>query len=126
MIRITIKGIQEAQAANQRLMAAVKPTGALGRAIQYMASEAMRMSMTYTHVDTGALKASHRTKQEGPARWRIYLDPRATNPRNGRLTSIYGPYEHNRGGMHAFYERTYTNGGSLAQRAAQYLRSSLP
>ena len=36
---------------------------------------------------------------------RIYIDPRAVNPR-GQKPSVYGFYENKRGGEHAFYDRT--------------------
>ncbi len=126
MITLSIRGLQEAQNANLKLIAAVQPNGALGRAVQYMAVEAERYAVAYTHVDTGALRASHRVQQEGPARFRIYIDPSGRNPRTGTRTSAYGPVEHARGGDHAFYERTWNQGPQMASRAIAYLRSQLP
>ncbi len=126
MTKITIKGLQEAQAAVLKAIAAVKPAGALGRAVQYMATEAHRMAVSYTHVDTGALRASHIIDYAGPARYIVRLSDSARNPRTGARTSVYGPVEHNRGDSHAFYERTFRNGGQIATRAVAYLRSQLP
>jgi hypothetical protein len=40
----------------------------------------------------------------------IYIDPSATNPQ-GRRPFDYGPYEHARGGEHAFYDRTLSERG---------------
>lgn len=100
--KLTITGLQEAQAANNRRIAALKPSGAFGRAIQYATTAAHRYAIAETHVDTGALRASHRMEISG-LRGRVFIDPGAANPRSGRLTSLYGFYEHERGGSHAFY-----------------------
>ncbi len=126
MIRITIKGLQEAQRATLQTIAAVKPSNGLGRAVQYMAIEAHRMAISFSHVDTGAMRASHVIDYTGPARYVIHLSESARNPRTGQRTSVYGPYEHERGASHAFYERTWRNGDQLASRALSYLRSLLP
>lgn len=40
----------------------------------------------------------------------VYLDPTAVNPRTGQRTAEYGAHEHDRGGSHAFYERTIADG----------------
>jgi hypothetical protein len=125
-MKLSIRGLQEAQRANLKLISAVRPGGALGRAVLYMATEAERYAVSYTHVDTGALRASHRIRQETSTRYRIYIDPSATNPRSKTPTSKYGPIEHRRGGDHEFYGRTYRQGPQIASRAIVYLRSQLP
>lgn len=99
-----IKGIQQAQQANLRLMRAIKPQNGLGRGAYKATFSLHRYAVSVTHVDTGALKASHRIGQLGPAKYRIYIDPASKNPRTGELPSIYGITEHRRGGEHAFYE----------------------
>lgn len=107
-MKMTIKGIQEAQAANNRALAAVQPRGSLGRAVQWGIAEAHRYAVAVTHVDSGALRASHRTSfQEGGnwARGRMMIDASSVNP-HGARPSVYGPIEHERGGGHAFYART--------------------
>jgi hypothetical protein len=109
-VRLSITGIQEAQAANNRLIAAVKPTGATGRAVKYGTVEASRVAQVLTHVDTDALRASHRMQYAG-LQGRVYLDPSAQNPRSHALTSAYGPIEHARGGQHAFYQRVVDEHG---------------
>src|SRR5574341_1622852 len=121
-VRATITGIQEAQAANLRLIAAARPEGGLGRAVQYAATAVHRYAVMITHVITGALRASHRIRLAGAARAEIYLDPTATNPRTGERTAEYGPAEHARGGSHAFYERPVSEqGDEIAARAALFL-----
>lgn len=109
-VKLSITGIQEAQAANNRAIAALKPSGAFGRAIQYGTLSAHRYAVGLTHVDTGALKSSHRMEVQG-LRGRVYIDPGAVNPRSNRRTAIYGEYEHERGGEHAFYERVVNEYG---------------
>ncbi|MDR3572862.1 MAG: hypothetical protein P4L50_03290 [Anaerolineaceae bacterium] len=103
-MKVSIKGIQEAQRANARWIAGLRPTGAFGRAIQYATIEAERYAMSITHVLSGALRASHRMNVQA-LHGQIYIDPAAVNP-HGQKPSDYGVYEHNRGGTHAFYERT--------------------
>jgi hypothetical protein len=126
MISWSIKGLQEAQRGNLKAIAAVKPEGGLGRAVRYMAVDAHRIAVANTHVETGTLRAGHRIAQEAPARFRIHIDPSARNPRSGARASVYGVGEHNRGGEHAFYERTFHQGSAIADRAARYLLSELP
>jgi len=109
-VNLTITGIQQAQAANNRLVAAVRPTGAAGRAVKYGTIEANRVAQILTHVDTGALRASHRIQYAG-LQGRVFLDPSATNPRSHALTSVYGPIEEQRGSTHAFYKRTIDEHG---------------
>ena len=114
---VTIQGIQEAQKANEHNIAMLQPGGAFGRAVQYTVIQAHRYAVAITHVDTGALRASHRMEVIG-LHGRIFLDPTARNPRTGTLTSQYGPTEEERGGSHAFYERTAYEGGPSIVRAA--------
>ena len=113
MLRMGIKGIQKAQAANNRALAAVRPRGALGRAVQWGIAEAHRYAVTITHVDSGALRASHRMRYQEGGRWargRMMIDASSVNPR-GAKPSVYGPIEHERGGSHAFYARTESERG---------------
>ena len=119
-VKLTITGLQEAQAKNNRTMAALTPAGAFGRAIQYGTIAAHRGAIVLTHKDTGALKASHRM-QIGGLRGRVYIDPGAAKPRSGQRTAEYGPYEHQRGGEHAFYARTVSEFGPEISRAMQGL-----
>lgn len=109
-VKLSITGLQQAQAANNRLIAAVKPTGATGRAIKYGTLETSRVAQVLTHVDTGALRASHRTQYAG-LQGRVYLDPSATNPRSHASISVYGPIEEARSGTHSFYRRTIAEHG---------------
>jgi hypothetical protein len=114
-VKLSITGLQEAQAANNRAVAAVSATGALGRAVQYGTVAAHRYALGLTHVDTGALKSSHRMELSA-LRGVVYIDPGASNPRSGQRPAVYGPYEHARGGDHAFYQRVVDEYGTEIQQ----------
>lgn len=126
-VKLTIRGLQEAQQANQRRLAELKPSGALGRAVQYATATLQRHAIGITHVDTGSLRASHRMRLEaGGLRGVIFIDPGAVNPRSGQKTSVYGPHEHARGGSHAFYARTVSEAGpSVEKQAGMMVRVAL-
>lgn len=122
-VDMTIRGIQEAQRWNLRAIAALRPSGALGRAIQWGTAAAHRFAVSVTHVITGSLRASHRMAVSG-VQGRVYLDTRAKNPRTGQRTAVYGPIEEARGGEHAFYGRTAREAGpriarGMAERVAR-------
>ena len=124
-MNVTIQGIQEAQRANQQIIVALQPSGALGRAIQYATAQAHRYAVGITHVDTGALRASHRMEFTG-LRGVVYIDQGSINP-NGARPGVYGPIEHARGGSHAFYARTaHEAGPSIANTATQAFLRGLP
>lgn len=131
-IRVGISGIQEAQNANAKAIAAMRPSGAFGRAIRDATAEGHRYAVSITHVWNrgenprgGGLKASHRMAVT-ETRGQVFIDPHSVNPR-GQKPSVYGPHEHARGGSHAFYERTERERGPrIAARALETIRSGLP
>lgn len=117
---VKIWGIQEAQRDNEKRIANLRPAGSFGRAIQYATIQAHRYAASITHVDTGGLRAAHRMSATG-LRGMIYIDPDASYiSRSGKRKkpSQYGPIEHERGGKHAFYARTYAEAGTHITRAA--------
>lgn len=116
-VDMTIEGIQELQAANERMIAALKPAGVLGEAVRYGTTEGHRYAVAITHVDTGALRGSHRMLIEGSGdRGRVFIDPGTRNPRTGQRPADYGVEEHERGGSHAFYARTESEAGDRIGR----------
>lgn len=115
-VNLTITGLQEAQNANARLIAMMEPDGAAGEATRYVTVGLERLAIAATHVDTGSLRASHRSEVLGLF-GRVFLDPNATNPRTGQLTSEYGVYEHERGGEHAFYDIAIEGADALIDQA---------
>ena len=125
-VELSITGIQEAQDACLRWATAVQPKGALGRAVQYMTVEAQRRAVELTHVDTGALRASHRIAYDGPARGRVFIDGGTVNPRSRQRTAMYGYWEHERGGEHAFYARVVDEyGATIRKRAVELVAKEL-
>jgi hypothetical protein len=128
-VNLTITGLQEAQQANLRLIAAMKPGGRLAGAVQYGAIEAHRYAVAISHVwiyRGGGMKASHRIAWNGGLEATISLDPSAVNPR-GQRPAVYGYYEHRRGGEHAFYKRTEVErGATIAKNMREYFLKGLP
>ncbi|MDD2921790.1 MAG: hypothetical protein PHQ36_05835 [Anaerolineales bacterium] len=121
MIR-SIQGLQQAQRGNLKTIAAMKPGGSLEKGVRVGTLAAHRYAVALTHVDTGALRASHRVKMKrtwsGPT-GTVYIDPNARNPRlMAQRTAVYGPFEHARGGEHAFYKNTSDRYGFQIGRAA--------
>lgn len=117
-VDLSIEGIQDAQDENIRAIAALQPTGAGGRAVQFMTAGLHRYAVSVTHVRTGALHASHLMEING-LRGEVYLNPAAVNPKTKKRPAEYGVYEHRRGGEHAFYDRTIDEAGpDLIERGA--------
>ena len=124
-VEFAITGIQEAQQRNLRRIAALKPKGALGRMVQEITVGAHRYAVIITHVDTGSLRASHRMKVSA-LQGQVFIDRNAVNPRSRVKPAEYGVYEHERGGGHAFYERTAKEAGPrLLRQSVQVLRKEL-
>lgn len=139
-LNLSIRGIQDAQAANLNVVRQMSAQGALGRANQMILLESHRYLVGVTHVDTGAYRASHRIKISGvggrytdagstPIRglWGVIApDPTARNPKSGRLVGEYALIEERRGGAHAAYGRTFRDGTiRAAQRAMRMLMREL-
>lgn len=94
----TITGLQEAQEANLRKIAALKPSGSLGRAIQWGAGEAHRFLTANTAHWTGALRASRRIKMRARGLEAVIsAAPEAINPRSDARPSRYDVSLHRRG-----------------------------
>lgn len=123
---VSIQGLPEAQAAMRQAIVAVKPSGALGKAVKAATLHLHRYAVDITHVWTGALRASHHIAYGGGATAEIYIDPGAIRG-DGARPSAYGPAEHDKGGSHAFYARTVAeDGGAAVAEADNELRSALP
>lgn len=143
MIASGIENIQEFQARNQEQIAALQPSGALGEAVKVAVLELERYAISVTHVGRyiqsksgkwryarpheqgrggGALRASHRivfAESARDATATISIDPSVSNPLTGQKPSVYGGYEHQRGGTHAFYARSLSERGDEALRRAR-------
>jgi hypothetical protein len=121
----SIKGLQEAQQAVVQMIAAVKPDNGLGRAVKYATIEAHRIAVTFTHVQTGSLRASQHMSVISN-RGMVFIDPGAVNPRTRQKPSVYGAAEEGRGGSHAFYGRTVDQYERIGQAAYRGLLEQLP
>jgi hypothetical protein len=102
---VTVQGYEEIQAAQRKLLEALKPSGALGKAVLYGTVQMQRGTMSRAHRDTGTYAASQTADVQGLA-GRVYTAGNA-NPRTGEAASAYGPYEEARGGGHAAYGTTF-------------------
>jgi hypothetical protein len=111
MPTLSISGLQEAQRANMRHIASVKPGGSLDAAVQVGTLAAHRYNVSITHVLTGTLRAAERVEFSG-LRGTVFVDPSARNPRTGALPSEYVMAEDRRGGSHASFRRTEAEQGS--------------
>lgn len=99
--KIELQGLQEAQAATLKVIAALKPGGATGKATQEMTIRAFRWVVTQTHVKTGTLRASRRMEvQELKG---IIYTVAGINPRTGKSARAYDVPEQARGGTHQTY-----------------------
>lgn len=131
---MTVKGLQEAQRGMEKHLAVFKPRGPLEKIVWLGTTMAHRYAVAFTHVDSGALRSAHMMKMEGgflgSPRGVVYINPSATSivrQRGRRITTLhatgpatYGPFEHKRGGSHAFYERVQSERGSQIGRNMAY------
>ena len=124
-IQMTITGIQEVMARNNRRIATMKTGGEAEDAVRDAIIQLHHYAVQITHVDTGALRASHRMELNG-LEGTVYLDPGASNPRSRVKTSVYGMVENARGGEHAFYDRTIAEiGGKVSDQAQRRIAEAV-
>lgn len=125
-----IQGQRELQAALDKIEAAVKPSGALGQAVQVVTRHAWTLAQDASHVWTGALQASHRwsfAEVGADARGLVTVGEGVVNPRTHEDVREYAPIEHARGGSHAFYARVVEDyGDDLLGLGATALLDALP
>lgn len=112
-LHMRIYGMQRAQADNQQMLMASKPEGEFGEAVDFAVKHALAYAIRVTHVDRGWLKASHRGRRAG-LKGMVYIAPQGGEDDPAE----YGPYEHARGGSHAFYDRTIEEAGDQIAKGA--------
>lgn len=121
-----ISGLQEAQAACLQLLAAMQPSGGLGKAVNYGLAAASRLAIAGTPVASGSWRASHRVAQQG-LRGEVFIDPGARNPKNGALVSVYAKANaEKKGGRYDVYKTVYQQQATIATAAARYVLEELP
>ena len=133
-VRIGIEGLQEVQAAMMRIAARLLSGDGIAAAVGRVTLALHRVAVANTHVGRyvqtrtgryrwappntpgarggGALRASQMvempTDHERPV-GRVLLNPSTINPYTGQRPAVYGLYEHQRGGEHAFYALALDN-----------------
>lgn len=106
--------LENAQQMQDQLVRAAESLSAkgVGKRVQGTTLRLHRYAVRVTHKDTTALSRSHILRVRG-LHGEIYINPAARNPK-GKRPAVYGPYEHARGGAHAFYDRTVREHGDVA------------
>lgn len=131
-ITMSMKGERELATALAKGQESVAITWqkSINRRIRPIGSEMLRYAQVIVHKITGALQASLRLKYhitDEAAFGTLYLDPTVENPMTGQLPFEYGPFEHARGGSHAFFDRTFVKFQKRAAfRFMQYVLDDLP
>lgn len=123
---VGIYGIDAVDRALKDAAKAANKAGPLGEVVFAAAQHAAAYATEISHVWTGALQESHSIDQAG-GRAVVYPNPAVINPISLKSPAEYGPYEHARGGSHAFYARTINERGTdIAQGAIAALLRYLP
>jgi len=96
---------------NLQFIARIKPKTGIGVGVKAALKLVHRLAVANTHVDTAALKYSHRIdfrEYSNRAEGNVYVS-NIRNPKHGLSTMFYGPVEDDRGGDHAFYGLIFNN-----------------
>ncbi len=120
-----IEGVEEVEAALAKAAEVAGKGNTLEQAAGFVARRAHYYMVSITHVDTGALKASHAIEQRGKMTV-LYQHPAVVNPRSGKRPADYGVYENAHGGLHAFYDRTMEKIPLYMELADAIIRKRLP
>lgn len=110
MMEVRVTGFHKAQRALEILSNKNYYRGMFRDVLTDMLKEARNYAETITHTRTGHLARSHMYEYDSHLmRGWLYINPRVVYAEGATLRwpREYGVYEHNRGGSHAFYERTY-------------------
>ncbi|MBW2559221.1 MAG: hypothetical protein JRE40_00050 [Deltaproteobacteria bacterium] len=121
---IRITNWNNAVSENLKFIDSLRPSDRIGKGILAALKLVHRMAVANTHVDTSALKHSHRidfSHSSKEAEGNVYVSD-ITNPKHALSTLLYGPIEDDRGGDHAFYGLIYNNEGErIAEEAAVHM-----
>ena len=110
MIR-QILGLRELQQFLSNVIEGLRGTYLIG-AIERATEEARKYAASVTHVDTGSLQGAHETEIDSARNvGYVQISQSARNPESNTPPFEYGVYEHERGGAHAFYQRTVDDRG---------------
>lgn len=121
----TVQGFEQLQAANRQLVAAMQPSGPLGKAVIQATTVLRAGTAARAHRDTGTFAASQMVAVSGLVGTVFTASNR--NPKSGVAASTYGPFEEARGGSHAAYRQTVTQDATKAlTEAAAIIIQALP
>lgn len=132
-----VKQLREFQRANERMIHAVRPRGALGRSVKQSTEMGYRILRTKIHRDTSAAQAAIRMRfreTKNTATGEVYFDPNAKNPRAGkgkrgrrkyRRVVDYIGYEFARGGSHDAWSQMLHEVEPNAVRGAEIVLEDL-
>lgn len=121
---------QKALQAHLQIVKALQPDSDLGAAVKGVALGAHAYAQKIVHVDTANLKNALRIDPHygavggyGTGAGRHWTAAAVEvggwpHPRSGVPANVYGYWEHDRGGSHAFFDRTVREAGDRLVRAA--------
>jgi hypothetical protein len=69
---VIVQGYEQIQAANRKLLQAMQPSGALGKAVLYGTQQMQKGTTARAHVDTGTYKASQTADVHGLIGTRVH------------------------------------------------------
>lgn len=126
-INIKVEGDGRVIADLNRAAKTLDARGDLGDITLLMAGLALNYASSITHQWTATLYKSYildTSELNSHNRVYVHIDPSVTNPL-GQRPVRYGPFEHARGGEHAFFRRTVDERGDqiLTQGANRIVRS---
>jgi len=118
---IQIRGWNKAVFENLKFIHELRPSNRIGKGVLAAVKLVHRMAVANTHVDTSALKHSHRIDfgySSNQAEGNVYVSD-VTNPKHALSTLLYGPIEDDRGGDHAFYGLIFNNESERIAKEAE-------
>lgn len=125
-VEFQVTGYEAAKSAVEKAVHVAKPGGPLDEGITYATIEAHRYAQNVVHVWSGALQSALRMQVQGQ-RGLVFVDGSVVNPITGDSVASYYVKEHERGGDHAFFERTVMEAGeTIMSRAVEIVKGRLP
>lgn len=105
-----IRGMRQLQRRYLQAIRSLRVETGIGRAVRRIILRSHRVAVNITHVDTGSLRSSHIVDlviRGMQAVGTLYISRETVNPKHGERPYRYGIEEHDRGGEHSFYQRTF-------------------
>ncbi|MBA2702695.1 MAG: hypothetical protein H0U60_02470 [Blastocatellia bacterium] len=122
-LSVKLKNLDKAQRKNLKVIAALRPEGALGKMAQYGAVQAYNYMHGIVHVDTGLLKMSLFIDRKNASTYAVRVRENVSYKK--KRPAVYGAYENARGGAHAFVNRTMQQAPRIGQEAALFFTQEI-